>query len=402
MAKVCKENEIEREFVRQMEVWSKTGEHPQMAGLDLQYAFDLQRERIEKKRAQVLYEFQSGKDAIVHAVMKENKSGGFRNVLAFREYQSKITYRAGEKKKLRYRRDTFYANVTDMEDQDTQTTYCCPDCAMIRPIQQFLEGCPGCGRKFCITDFYPKVTNYYTVNQGLLHRNFVSLWQKVFPLVGAVLGGICEYVIIGQLWTILLGAALGAILGGMALAIVLFTALVWKAGASLPMLFATITARMQLPGPIKKYEPKFSYEFFQGKIMNLLRMVVFSDDRENLPVYEGETLEKAFDDVIDLQYRGGFGVSSVQCKDGLASVNLRVYVTAVYEKDGDIREKDEIWKVTLCKCVDKPEDYGFSIRKVECKNCSGSFDSAKEKHCPYCGTSYDMKEDDWVILKLSS
>lgn len=57
-------------------------------------------------------------------------------------------------------------------------------------------------------------------------------------------------------------AGLGAILGGMALAIVLFTALVWKAGASLPMLFATITARMQLPGPIKKYEPKFSYEFF--------------------------------------------------------------------------------------------------------------------------------------------
>lgn len=35
MAKECKENKIEREFVRQMEVWSKTGDHPQMVGFAL-------------------------------------------------------------------------------------------------------------------------------------------------------------------------------------------------------------------------------------------------------------------------------------------------------------------------------------------------------------------------------
>lgn len=36
-----------------------------------------------------------------------------------------------------------------------------------------------------------------------------------------------------------------------------------------------------------------------------------------------------------------------------------------------------------------PLDRSFSIAKVQCSNCGGSFDARKEKCCPYCDQPYD-------------
>lgn len=81
-------------------------------------------------------------------------------------------------------------------------------------------------------------------------------------------------------------------------------------------------------------------------------------------------------------------------------VELRVYVTSTYCNSRGIRERNETYKLHVCKNISKPDDFGFSIREYQCKSCGASFDAAKERQCPYCGSAYHLKESDWVVLEL--
>lgn len=39
----------------------------------------------------------------------------------------------------------------------------------------------------------------------------------------------------------------------------------------------------------------------------------------------------------------------------------------------------------------------FSINKVECPGCGGSFNAARTAKCPYCDNRYDVSRDDWIV-----
>ena len=48
----------------------------------------------------------------------------------------------------------------------------------------------------------------------------------------------------------------------------------------------------------------------------------------------------------------------------------------------------------------EPINAGFSIKKIECKTCGGSFDGSHQRKCPFCQNVYDMKEENWVITRI--
>ena len=52
------------------------------------------------------------------------------------------------------------------------------------------------------------------------------------------------------------------------------------------------------------------------------------------------------------------------------------------------------------KNITRMEEFGFSVKKVKCPCCGGSFDATRERHCAYCGEPYDMREDGWTIMEL--
>ena len=49
-----------------------------------------------------------------------------------------------------------------------------------------------------------------------------------------------------------------------------------------------------------------------------------------------------------------------------------------------------VWKV-------QPD---FSIVKVMCHGCSGSFDATKHRNCPYCHAEYNVGRDDWEVMEV--
>ena len=65
-----------------------------------------------------------------------------------------------------------------------------------------------------------------------------------------------------------------------------------------------------------------------------------------------------------------------------------------------MREKDEKIHFVLEKEADGRDDPGFSIHRVSCPTCGGSFDAMHRIHCPYCGNPYDLKKKDWIIKDM--
>lgn len=57
-------------------------------------------------------------------------------------------------------------------------------------------------------------------------------------------------------------------------------------------------------------------------------------------------------------------------------------------------------RVTLVKNLNVPIQYNFSVKKMECPNCHGSFDATKNKTCPFCNGTYRIEDADWAIESI--
>ena len=55
---------------------------------------------------------------------------------------------------------------------------------------------------------------------------------------------------------------------------------------------------------LKRYIPDLSYEFFEEKVISLLRGIVFSDDRKRLTIYDGAEDLSFMDNIVDVEYCG--------------------------------------------------------------------------------------------------
>ena len=166
-----------------------------------------------------------------------------------------------------------------------------------------------------------------------------------------------------------------------------------------PLLARRNDARKKITALLKQFDPGFSYEYFVSKMISTLKMILFSEDRSNLVVCQGEISEDAFRDIIDAAYKGAIGLNSYKVEGKYCYLDIDLYMVDIH--DGSrIYKKDDVFRMKVCKDITKPEDYGFSIRKVQCRGCGGSFDAARIRYCPYCGREYDMKDDDWVVLDI--
>lgn len=88
----------------------------------------------------------------------------------------------------------------------------------------------------------------------------------------------------------------------------------------------------RLPWLMKEVNPNFSYEYFIGKVLALLKIMIFSDDYTNLAVYEGNPMKNPFGDIVDIKYRGVSKLNSFNVTNGCCYVDMTVYATTVKNK----------------------------------------------------------------------
>ena len=300
-----------------------------------------------------------------------------------------------------------------------QAIYTCKNCGHTDLLSKFTSGCPMCGTTYEMQQTYPCVSGYYTRPTVLNQKVFKGLLKfgfLYFGVFGAILGLVAGISIsqeqgFGAIGSIAMTLFAIAIFGGglLLFSFVMFNMMLGPLLAAKKVanhteergIEAAASTKTRMEADVKRYVPDFSYEFFEEKVMSLLRGIVFSDDREKLTIYDGTDDLRFMDKIVDVEYRGAVEYVGSSVVDGILRMSVKAYVVCgYYYGDNMVVFKKEVFNIILAKKV-KEEDFGFTIHAVNCKKCAGSFDAIHVHNCPYCGAEYHLIEDNWVVNQIT-
>lgn len=184
---------------------------------------------------------------------------------------------------------------TPNEKETDHLMITCPNCGAVSPVAQLMEGCRYCGTRFHMRDLFPRVVNTYFIRTTSImkhttnQRRIMGILMLVMLLVsmpGAMISG--EGVIPIALFTAYLTALICGGVGGFVItSIMMIGSLFQRDGMKYLPLFWTLRSKSRIKGIMKRVDPNFSYEKFEGQMVALIRMAVFAKDPQNLTAYCG-------------------------------------------------------------------------------------------------------------------
>lgn len=412
MSNFTPDSKIYKDFVDQLSEWSNNGSIPKACSLDLKYAFELQSQRLKEKNVSVKYTYEiSSTDDSEYAKGWTDKE--YSNVVNYHRFLKIRDFLVNGKRKFREKqREILYAVITRLNNPQSVGTYCCPNCGAIHTVKVLLEsGCPNCKTRFIMNDLFPKVTNYYSVKDYSNQGNNIKKSIVKFTIFGSVFGVLLSVfstlitnpisIFLVETFAGFIGSAFAGAIGGYILWVISIVGSLFKdAAKSVPKLAIQFDAQKKLPEFMLRYDPNFSYEYFIGRIIAMTRIMIFCSDYTNLAIYEGKPTTNKYTDIIDVQFNGAVKLNNCLVQGPYCTLDVTVYTTNIHCKGESIKKKNEKFRMVLCKNIVNATDYNFSVKKVQCKSCGGSFDATRMQNCPYCNSDYRLGDDDWVVLNF--
>ncbi|MDD6638901.1 MAG: hypothetical protein PUE81_09000 [Lachnospiraceae bacterium] len=398
----------EERMAVKMQSFARTGITPDIAGADLSYALKLQYARWKAKGLESTIEI------VPYGERKpQMPTRGFH--WTDEKYSHERRVDVG-KKTQKYFKDsvcihtrekivTIYAIVTNTTAENSVVEndyYCCPSCGASSKIKELMTGCPYCQTKFRMPDLFPKVTNFYFYEQDSSQPKFLPIAVtigSVVALLYIVAFGILRHGSSGFL--ILLSAILlGAFAGFLGTNLFCLGYMIHKAAQGIGEIRGSKKAERKIEKRMKAIDRTFSYKLFEGQLISFLKMILFTDDVKNLVCFEGTGVPEKYRDLVDIGYQGAVTLKDIEMTEDVVKLNMSVLLCNTYFVNNKIKVKKEEIMLQVAQKASVPTDAGLSIKKVECKNCGGSFDGSHQRICPFCHTVYDMKEEGWVITKI--
>lgn len=401
------EEKIFREFARGLEEWSRTDKAPEVGNQDIRYCLELQRARLQYRNLDMEYQLRLRGEHLDNVYSTTYKDQVYTNVQVCSSYLQKTTFfRNG--KKLYEKEDTrrLFLTITDMEQQRPDVTCCCPNCGAVSPTKVLLEGCPYCHTRFVMFDLFPKVTNYIFEHDFFMNKREVKGKSLKWMLGGILvtfllsLPSILKMGLAALPLFLVVSIPMGAFTGYFLMSLGMLFHLVGAAAGQLSKLPNVAGTKKKINRLVKSFDPFFSYEYFSGRIVNLLKIIIYAKDVSDMPVYGGQGEIPDFSDIVESVYGGSMGLNRGWVQDGFCYLDLDVYLSDIYDDGKSMERKNDIFRIVVCKSTKKQANLGFSIKKVQCAGCGGSFDATRQRRCPYCGNTYDLSEDDWVALSV--
>lgn len=389
--------------------WTVNGRGLKHASRELRYCLNAQKERLDEKGITVEERYEHVKEEIEGSLIKQGDP--YEAKILYREAKRITTYRKEGKIVKEYRKPVIYYGCL-LDKRNYEDELCtCPNCGHQSLLSELNDGCPYCKTVFETDDSYPCFTSSYTVN-SIVERSTLMDRIKRRMLIAGISSGLLLSALsfishddYPWFFRILSSLFLGGIYGGllafmtyMASSLLLAIKIFYEAGKTIPML-SGLNTRKKLTEKLKAVDPDFSFEYFEGRILSLLRTIAYSKDRSSLSIYSGKQDLSMLDDLIDIQYRGAMKLKSVRIDGSMTRVVIKAFLNNIYDS-GHILNRNENYLLTVERENSSHTDPGFSLLRIQCPGCGGSFDALHEKRCPHCGRSYDLVHDDWVIRDI--
>lgn len=412
--------EIVDKFIDEYAQWHNTGKTPDMGSLDVNYTLELQKKRLDENNVRKEVVFDTKESSFKQALkcFTVTDRGDYKSDVACKDYKVTETFFVNnKKKKKRKNKRNFYATITRLLNQNAGGAVACPNCGAISDVQDLLTGCKSCGTRFIVDDLFPKVTNFYHIKDEVDPIRKILKPSMLICVLGMI-ATVMSYSLISNInngnivqgsddfvfqivQCVIVGLIYGAVSGYILWAAFILIWMMIGAIKSLFLLGPHIKAKTKLPKLMRQIDPNFSYEFFIGKVINLIKLMIFSDDYTNLAAYDGKPMQNKFKDIIDVKYDSTVKFNGFKINGSYCYVDITAYTTVLKIDCGDVKKAKEKFRIVVCKNINAIADAGFSIKKVSCKSCGGSFDATREHNCPYCGNPYHLGNDDWVVIEFN-
>ena len=392
------------------------GESLDAADRDLNYGIKLQHDRLEKHGVTMKM------DITPRGIWTEGfKLGRCQGDDHFEFYKEARTCKKDESYYKNGRR--LYRNVDNYELSQTVTDfateekpadrqYKCPSCGAVSTVAQLVAGCPYCGTKFKMTDFYPKVSNYFfnldtTYKSGRVAK--ICKWTIPISFGGIFtpfifFGGFNALTyqhVSGFIGIVLIGLILALIFGptfGYCLAYWI-DKMKYQENEARRNKMATVykDSRRVFKDYMQNLSKEFSYEYFADKTVALIKMLIYSDKPEELTFYNGPALDPSLQNILNVTSLGEVGVTRMEVIGDYVVVNANVHLDDTYLNGEQIQVVNEMFRVVMKKNITKPVNLGFNITSLHCPSCAGSYDATRTKICPHCGSANRIEDVDWAV-----
>ena len=404
-------------FFEEYKEFYNGGPVPQYASNDFAYFLECHRKRLEDKGIQVVKRIDRIGDNIDSKRFKSHPP--YTLHMTFKECNYETDYMKDGQLLARSDKDTetLYCDILDKQDYQEETISC-PNCGHSAGAKSFINGCTMCGTRFKTFKFFPCVTTFHTIPKFVERNKIEGSIKKVIGVAvifgvlvalgvflynwlaeGNLAAGIF-FGIIGGLISGWLGCIIFYLLYSLILAIVTFSKMASIAADTMDLSAAQMTKK-RFENDMSRYFPDFSYEYFEGKLIALLRSIIFSDDRSNLSIYKGHDNLDYMNNVVDVEYRGACKYEGSTLVDDILHVRMVAYVTCTVYENGKLTKHQASFKTEVIRRLKNEEDLGFSVHAVNCKTCGATFDAMHIDKCPHCGHSYELIDDDWVMIFIN-
>ena len=394
------------------------GRNITFADNDLSYVLKLQHERIKDKGLTLDMEIYDRDKDTNATVGSEWEDAHYESFVCNEQLGIKRKFsRDGKKVYADNKKSVIYTTITDVTTgvHPDDETISCPNCGSVSTIAQIQGGCPYCGTMYKMDDLFPKVTGYYSLEDvgiaGNEHKVTMRLTIIItgiifalipiianFPKFLGLLGGETENIELFLGGIILF--PIGLFAGYFFYSIGLLIRLIAVGSSQSSGKWGTIGSRAKFEQRMRQYSPEFSFEYFTSKAISLIKTAVYARNEQELLFYKGEQLDPWFKDVIDLNYGGALGVLSVKEENGLVTITTDAFFDVLYDAADKIKFKRARFRAVFQRRNDIPIDMGFSMTRIQCPTCGGSYNAVQNKLCPHCGNAYDIVSQDWVLLSL--
>lgn len=389
---------------------------PNYANQELKYYINCRKKRLERLNLKEEYDIDSDNNGI------HSSNHIFSEIAGTSKYNTKNYYSCFNRTKKyindgnviykKKERIYFFETIYDILDTPNKSNffYNCPNCGAPSKLEELeVDGCKYCHTKFIMDDLFPRVSNYYT----MLDMNVSTEDRKKFMHKCGFLSGIVlttwfyfsnnenlENIVVKILSIIFIFALtyfVGIFIGTMLSFNNMLLKTIKSFFSNSDIIPINKSSKDEISKTLKQYNLNFEYEYFESKVLSLIRNILLNDDRHSLPQNNIENLDKRFDNLVDIVYRQVMKLKDIRVVDNKIVIDLYVYLNNDYFIEGKIVNKNECLLVTMKHDNNYKIDTEFLLSAVNCKSCGGSFDATHQKECPYCSTQYDLEKDDWVV-----
>lgn len=395
------------QFVTEYTEWCETGKKPSICDQDSAFLLEIQKERLAKKAVHMRCGIKRYKSNPIALSSKGTKYNAYR---VFGDIERDLEFFREGRAQLHIKNDQTMAQVV-ITDEQAETlldrAYVCPNCGASSNVRKLIAGCSYCGTRFLMKDLFPIVNNFWFI------RNDSS--ETLDKREKEMMHGARILCFLGCFIYFLLCFKAKLVPTFFASLVAAFV-LGWPVG-KIAYMFTTIFISTKGNGEsyispkawktnkritefLSRYDPQFQYYYFEGQVLALLRMCMISEHPEDLCCFGAGKRQKYFDDVLDCMYCGHMILKGAEVKDGMCRLDLMGYFLVVIDQNGKIISKGQKIEFAIERAVSAVSDQTFSIHAVNCPSCGGSFDAAHRRICPFCSSEYELKEKDWVIVKM--